>query len=178
MAALASTPQLALRRAHPVAVMYRNLSEAGIAAWNGAAEFSPLTRSLPEEVHLFSLGRRAFQKYGVHVPDYPASSPQKKQGALRLQNLEQQAPGSGNLEVDVSTLFTPVVKLGRPLASQLEERTLSLARRPDEVHRRAWHGVGAAGSMLTPPTWRGSVSNSSTVSLAPSDIRSFVFPLD
>eukprot|EP01050_Picozoa_sp_SAG11_P005560 SAG11_NODE_397_length_9785_cov_3.709581_4_plen_505_part_00 len=176
LSALASTPQLALRRAHPVAVLTGGALTSR-SEWRGAAEYSPLSRSLPEQVHLFSLGRRALQKFGGHVPDYPSSPAGQamKQGALRLQSLEPQDAGSSNVEVDVSTLFNPVVRMD--LGNNLEERTLSLSRRPDEVHRRTWHGVGMGGEMLTPPQWRGLASNSSTVSLAPSDIRSFVFPL-
>ena len=60
---------------------------------------------------------------------------------------------------------------------QLEERTLSLARRPDQVKRHSWQAVGMESNVLTPPLWRGAVSNSSLVELAPEGIRSFVFPL-
>jgi hypothetical protein len=106
---------------------------------------------------------------GGHGPDYAAG---ERQGAIRLQNLAHQ--GTVPTEVDLSTLFAPSLKVQ---VDQLEERTLSLARRPDQVKRHSWHGVGMDGSVLTPPRWRGAVSNSSIVSLAPEVIRSFVFPL-
>jgi hypothetical protein len=61
--AVGDTPKLALMRAHPVAVMYGSAIVNIDAEWSSAlSAFSPLTRSLPDEVHLFSWSRRAFQK--------------------------------------------------------------------------------------------------------------------
>ena len=68
------------------------------------------------------------------------------------------------------------VRRGLPLEEgKLEERTLSLSRRPDEVHRRSWAGAGMLGEMRTPSGWRSSASNSSQVELSSLQIRSFVF---
>jgi len=67
---------------------------------------------------------------------------------------------------------------GLPLGEgKLEERTLSLSRRPDEVRRRSWAGAGLLGEVRTPGAWRMSSSNSSTVELSSLQIRSFVFDL-
>ena len=163
--AAANTPRLALMRAHPVAILYGAPAVSAVG-WGG--DFTALTRSLPDEIHLFSLSRRAFQKLGGHEPDYSSSG---QQGTLRLQNL---ARAGGTIEVDAGSLFAPSLVLQ---TNRLEERTLSLARRPDQVHRHSWHGMGMAGNVLTPPRWRGDASNSSRVALAPEDIRSFIFPL-
>jgi hypothetical protein len=171
--AAADTPRLALMRAHPMAVLYgvaMSMSDESLAestTTGNWSDFTPLSRSLPDDVHLFSLSRRAFQKLGGHEPDYPAGG---RQGTLRLQNLAR----ASSTEVDVGTLFSHNLQLQ---TDKLEERTLSLARRPDQVKRHSWLGVGMDGNVLTPPSWRGLSSNSSLVSLAPEDIRSFVFPL-
>ena len=61
-AAVAGTPRLALMRAHPTAVLYSPTTAVGVEWDSAGGDFSPLTRSLPDEVHLFSLSRRAFQK--------------------------------------------------------------------------------------------------------------------
>ena len=85
----------------------------------------------------------------------------------------------GRENLSVGKLFLP--SLGLDLGEgRLEERTLSLARRPDEVSRRSWVGVGLTGRVQTPANWRsgqeGEVTgNSSTVALSPLQIRSFIF---
>ena len=201
-------PMLALRRAHPVAMLlsapllYIDLvppppppplslveqQQQQQPPW--AKSWSPLTAPLPSNVHLFGLGRRAFQSGAGsgNVPSYPSAG-QPRQGAIRLQQLEQQAngissrssAGSSNrarVAVDLSQLFSSAVGLDLG-DGKLEERTLSLARRPAQVKRRSWRGVGTLGKVQTPASWRGSgsglTSNSSTVELGPLDIRSFIF---
>jgi hypothetical protein len=76
--------------------------------------------------------------------------------------------------------LAPLCLCGRELPlgeGKLEERTLSLSRRPDEVRRRSWAGVGMLGEVRTPGGWRASASNSSSIELESLQIRSYVFTL-
>ena len=90
--------------------------------------------------------------------------------------------------VDLGSVLDPLLGLElRP--GMLTERVLSLARRPDQVQRRSWVGVGALGKVRTPSGWRrvgdstegfakaASENTSSVVDLGPLEIRSFVFGL-
>jgi len=166
-------PVLALRRAHPPVVLYglrspHNRLPLMPASW------SPLTQALPQSIHLFSLQRRAFLQGGGATPDYPRGS--RSQGALRLQHIHQSArqecDPADNAWVELSTLFRKEVLR---LDLGLEERTLSMARRPYEVNRRSWRGVGLTGKVVTPSGWRYASSNSTDVMLLPTQIRAFAF---
>ena len=182
LAAQQAQPQLVLRRAHPVALLISAPlalpGKEAAPAW--AKEWAPLASPLPNHIHLFGLGRRAFLQGGGHWPDYPATST-KRQGALRLQNIALPTGGSCDspTTVDLAASFWRAgVVVGIPLGEgKLEERTLSLTRRPDQVVRRSWVGVGQLGEVRTPGGWRGGAANSSMVELNPLQIRSFVFEL-
>jgi hypothetical protein len=157
-----------------------------------AKPWSPLTAPLPTSVHLFGAGRRAFQS-GAGSGNQPAYPSGPRQGTIRLQHIEQPGSRSGSsttAAIDLGSAVDP--SLGLELGSgMLTERVLSLARRPDQVQRRSWVGVGAMGKVQTPSGWRrvgasasvdGSAgltgrNTSSLVDLEPLEIRSFVFGL-
>ena len=162
--AQARQPSLALRRAHPVAVLH--------GAGKAAPDWTPLASNLPPSVHLFTLGRRAFQQ-GTGNGNRNAYPSGGRQGQLRLQHIEQVGPNSAHETVDLASLFEP----GYLSLEKMTERTLSLARRPDQVERRSWVGAGVAGEMRTPSHWKAAASNSSIVELQPLQIRSFAFSL-
>ena len=178
--AKALRPELALRRSHPVAVLYRqptaphgsaHQDEAGEGDGTASprrpqarqspqprarlqaqmvGEWSPLTLPLPANVHLLSFQRRSFLKAGSHVPDYPGGNPM--QGVLRLQNVYDAADsGSVAGSVDVRTLFNAAAFNFK--GASMCERTLSLAQPSAGVKRRSWHGVGMAGATVTSANW-------------------------
>ena len=154
-----------------------------------------MTKPFPDSVHLFGIGRRAFQSGAGsgNQPLYPSDGA-GRQGTIRVQHIQQprgHSPRScaTTATIDLEGLFT--AELGIELGpGNLEERVLSLARRPDQVKRRSWVGVGNFGKVQTPSQWRRlekvmdlnihtrSESNftekiSSLVELEPLEIRSF-----
>ena len=173
-------PLLALRRAHPTALLYTADAATGAAAKAG---LPGLANGLPFSVHMFSLQRRAFQNGGGagHVPDYPRDG---MQGVLRLQGTqpkscvrESSCSADASVTVDVAALFASSLLAADVAEGKLTETTLSLTKRPDQVRRRAWKGAGMSSFVTTPAGWRdlAAVSNSSKVRLVPEQIKSFVF---
>lgn len=170
-------PEIALRRSHPVSLLFGAPTSAPPMQLPGTVRtssrtWSPLSAPLPHGVHLLSFQRRSFLKAGSHVPAYPGGN--LLQGTLRLQHVYSKDSGSPDATVDASTLFARDAFI---LHEPLTERTLSLARPITDVKRRSWRGVGMSEAVLTAPRWSpGDAGNSSAlVNLAPTQIRSYTF---
>ena len=185
-------PVLALRSNHPASVLVGlplpPTASVRLSGADGAQAWSGLRAPLPATLHIFTFARRAFLRGGGATPDYPRG--ESRQGALRLQNLAAPIRGGctrntkaacskeAEVVVDLAAIFRP--GLGPRQDGTIEERTLSLARRPRDVVRRSWRGAGKTGVMRTSAGWAHDdvlgVGNT-TVALGPMRLRSFVFSL-
>ena len=172
-------PSLALRHNHAPSVLVGQPLSLDVARSSASfgQSWSGLHAPLPPDLHVFTLARRAFLRGGGPSTDYPRGG--SEQGALRLQNVASATRScrSNALEVDLAALFRPGFG---PRKGAVEERTLSLTRRPQEVSRRSWRGAGKTGVMSTPAKWAHADvlgEGNTTVALGPTRLRSFVFSL-